>query len=668
MLKTASINNKIFHLSLALIIVVVSLGVLVSPPLARTQTSLPGLRTQGRHLYDKFGNKIVLYGINQMIYWVDLDGNPSYPEMAKTGANVVRIQWLKDGTPDQLDSAITGARGNRMIPMIEAHDATGKWGADLQAVVDYWSRPDIVNVIKKHEEYLLLNIANEAGDASISADNFRTTYQAHVSQLRNAGIHVPLIIDGVDWGKNIDIEQSEGPALIQADPDHNLMFSVHMWWPYMWGYTDQRVIDEINQSVAMNLPLIIGEFGNQWEATSQGQIPYKLIIQQAHLNEVGYLPWSWGPGNNPQTFLDMTPDMMYNSLSGWGLEVAVTDTHSIKNIAVRPSWLNTVPPTLTPTPPPSNLISLGKPVTVSSVESGSSHVGANAVDGSMNTRWASSNSDPQWIYVDLGAPTAIANVELAWEAAYATQYQLQVSNDASTWTTVLQEYNGNGGTDSIAVNQTTRYVRMYGTQRVNSAWGYSMWEFRIFSSGGTAVPTSTPTRTSAVTNTPTRTNTPVTAVASNTPTRTPTRTPTGPTPTRTRTRTPTRTPTGPTPTNTIGVPTNTPTRTSAVTNTPTRTTVPPTATPTPTSGGGAPCSPVTSDITAPFTFDGAGTFCWRSTNLGAFVNSWNTNSVTLNGVNITNVYVPASSYPPQQGGYWYVGFNGSFAWSHFEAK
>ncbi len=184
--------------------------------------------------------------------------------------------------------------------------------------------------------------------------------------------------------------------------------------------------------------------------------------------------------------------------------------------------------------------------------------------------------------------------------------------------------------------------------------------------GATNTPTRTPTAV-LPTNTPTRTNTPATVVASNTPTRTPTRTATGPTPTRTSTRTPTRTPTGGTP-----LPTNTPTRTNTPatvvpTNTPTRTpTTGPTPTPTPTTGGA--CSPVTSDITAPFTFDGAGAFCWRSNNLGAYVNSWNTSSVTLNGVNITNVYVPASSYPAQIGGYWYVNYNSSIAWGHFETK
>ncbi len=205
-------------------------------------------------------------------------------------------------------------------------------------------------------------------------------------------------------------------------------------------------------------------------------------------------------------------------------------------------------------------------------------------------------------------------------------------------------------------------------------------------------PTNTPTRTGVVpTNTPTRTPTGV--IPTNTRTRTPTRTATGPTPTRTRTRTPTRTPTGgtPLPTNTATrtntpatviptntptrtptgiVPTNTPTRTPTgfvPTNTPTRTsTTGPTPTPTPTTGGA--CSPVTSTITAPFTFDGAGTFCWQSSNLGTFINSWNTTSVTLNGVNVTNVYVAASSYPAKINGYWYVSYNSTVAWGHFEAK
>jgi GH35 family endo-1,4-beta-xylanase len=108
-------------------------------------------------------------------------------------------------------------------------------------------------------------------------------------------------------------------------------------------------------------------------------------------------------------------------------------------------------------------------------------------------------------------------------------------------------------------------------------------------------------------------------------------------------------------------PTRTPTITStpAITNTPTRT-------PTPNVGA---CTPVTSTITSiPFVFDGAGTFCWQAANLGGFINSWNVASVTVNGTNYSNIWVATSSLPAKINGFWYVGYTGNFAWSHFEAR
>jgi len=97
----------------------------------------------------------------------------------------------------------------------------------------------VLEVLKKHQEYLIINIGNEVG-AQVSESEFKTGYEAAVKRMREAGIHVPLMIDGSDWGKNIDILQATGPYLINADPDKNLLFSVHMWWPYMWGYNEQK--------------------------------------------------------------------------------------------------------------------------------------------------------------------------------------------------------------------------------------------------------------------------------------------------------------------------------------------------------------------------------------------------------------------------------------------
>jgi len=77
---------------------------------------------------------------------------------------------------------------------------------------------------------------------------------------------------------------------------------------------------------------------------------------------------------------------------------------------------------------------------------------------------------------------------------------------------------------------------------------------------------------------------------------------------------------------------------------------------------------VTGTITSPFTHDGAGAFCWQTNNLGSYINSWNLVSLTINGVDFTNKYAFASSYPPQINGYWYISYTGNFPWSHFEAK
>ena len=123
----------------------------------------------------------------------------------------------------------------------------------------------------------------------------------------------------------------------------------------------------------------------------------------------------------------------------------------------------------------------GRPVTASSVEPGSAHVAANAVDGNSATRWGSAYSDPQWIVVDLGQTRAINRVRLTWETAYGRTYQLQTSNDNNTWTTAYSTTTGDGGVDDVTVTGSGRYLRVLGTQRATQ-WGYSLWDLNVFGS------------------------------------------------------------------------------------------------------------------------------------------------------------------------------------------
>ncbi len=137
------------------------------------------------------------------------------------------------------------------------------------------------------------------------------------------------------------------------------------------------------------------------------------------------------------------------------------------------------------------LISQGKPVTASSTE-GAGTPAAAAVDGDPGTRWSSTFSDPQWIRVDLGATAAIDQVRLVWETAYATAFQIQVSPDGNTWTNIYSTTTGTGGTQTLAVTGSGRYVRMHGTTRA-IGYGYSLWEFQVFGViGGQPSPSASP--------------------------------------------------------------------------------------------------------------------------------------------------------------------------------
>jgi hypothetical protein len=131
-------------------------------------------------------------------------------------------------------------------------------------------------------------------------------------------------------------------------------------------------------------------------------------------------------------------------------------------------------------------VAQGKTATASSTENAGTPA-ANAVDGNAGTRWSSAFSDPQWLQVDLGSQQAICQVTINWETAYASAFQLQVSNDATNWTSIYNTTSGTGGNQTYNVSGTGRYIRMYSTARATQ-YGDSLWELGVHtttSGGGT---------------------------------------------------------------------------------------------------------------------------------------------------------------------------------------
>jgi hypothetical protein len=125
-------------------------------------------------------------------------------------------------------------------------------------------------------------------------------------------------------------------------------------------------------------------------------------------------------------------------------------------------------------------LALNKTATASSQENGSFGP-QEAVDGNTGTRWSSAFSDPQWLQVDLGATHSICKVVLNWETAYGTAFQLQTSDNATSWTPIYATTTGTGGTQTLTVAGSGRYLRLYGTAR-STQYGYSLWELQAFGS------------------------------------------------------------------------------------------------------------------------------------------------------------------------------------------
>lgn len=128
------------------------------------------------------------------------------------------------------------------------------------------------------------------------------------------------------------------------------------------------------------------------------------------------------------------------------------------------------------------LLSTGRPVTASS----NLQPAANAVDGNAGTRWESTHGvSPSWLTVDLGTMKSLSQVVIDWEAANASDYSIQGSNDNATWTTLKTVTGGTFGnrTDTHAVSGNYRYVRIYCTVRsVGNNWGYSIYELKVYGS------------------------------------------------------------------------------------------------------------------------------------------------------------------------------------------
>jgi beta-glucanase (GH16 family) len=134
-------------------------------------------------------------------------------------------------------------------------------------------------------------------------------------------------------------------------------------------------------------------------------------------------------------------------------------------------------------------LALAKAAVASSEENANLAPGK-ATDGdSAASRWSSGFVNAsEWIYVDLQSNYNINRVVLKWEAAFATQYKVQISTD-NVFTdneTVNTQTASDGGTDDLTISGTGRYIRILCTAKSLAPYGYSLFEIEAYGSASTA--------------------------------------------------------------------------------------------------------------------------------------------------------------------------------------
>jgi hypothetical protein len=349
-------------------------------------------------LYDACGQELIPIGVNHHGFIgsfapdgpnnTDLDGS-AFAEIAKTGANVVKIAW---GSPaaatgngefnhphddekslfpggvfaftgtGSLDTQVQAAIDAGLIPIIAIYDAIGtnsasaiddvvRWLTD--ATRQAWFKGTDANGIPR-SEYIILNFSIEP--------DFRneTTYinamRDAIIGLRAAGYTFPLIVDANGYGQTYTSLVNGADTWWANDPLKNIILG---WHPYSY-LSGAQIRSAMNELQSTNVPVVVSEFADQQNNNIESYptdcgntaLLFTTLMAEANARGFGWLPWAWGDdpiGVNTNHYwnndfnlgcweLDMTDYESCASLERWGC-TAVNDAEGIAANAVRPKYI-----------------------------------------------------------------------------------------------------------------------------------------------------------------------------------------------------------------------------------------------------------------------------------------------------------------------------------------
>lgn len=263
---------------------------IVARPAGNTGT---GFYVVGSKLYDANGKEFRIRGVNRVHYD---NGAPGLP---LSGANTERIVLNFTKTPASNFAVLKNEMLNqKIVPMPGNWDGTCSADpAKLSGIVDTWVAQ--AATWKQLNSNGLINIANEWGPDGSTV--WRDGYVAAIPRMRAAGYTGTLVVDAGACGQSAADIVKYGAAVMAADPQKNILFSVHVYGAFHYPATASWMQDYTKafaQLKASGLPLIIGEFGPGHNiGPSPTMVTPAKVIADAEANGWGWLPWGWDDNN-----------------------------------------------------------------------------------------------------------------------------------------------------------------------------------------------------------------------------------------------------------------------------------------------------------------------------------------------------------------------------------
>ena len=284
----------------------------------------PTLFTFDGSLRDHCGEEFALRGVAELIAWTPgQDGVPEYFEIAKTGANAVRIMWRDDASPEALALALSGAEAQGLAIVLELQEGSFRSIPEADAlalIMDYWLNPAVLDVLRAHQSTLVLEISSWVSQSALAAE-WVELYAATIADVRAAGLLLPIAIVHPSWSSDVSLFSESMAALLGRDSLGNVLSAFDVWrdspsvaearWAALGAVGVAGYVSEFSSHQLLNCPTT--------------PIDGAALLTAAQAAGGGWFAWAWGslPSAGCTGNLTLTTDGTFATLTPWGASIAL---------------------------------------------------------------------------------------------------------------------------------------------------------------------------------------------------------------------------------------------------------------------------------------------------------------------------------------------------------